>query len=74
MEDTALAQQLIDTVRRTVNADAALVQDRVAYTLNYMSQVATPNVHTLNHIRHILRGQLDSVVALSAASKIEEEG
>jgi hypothetical protein len=69
MQDTDLAQQLIDTVRRTVNAEAALVQDRVAYALEYMNSVATPNMKTLSHIEWILTGKYDSMIALNATNQ-----
>lgn len=71
MQDTALAQQLIDTVRRTVNAEAALVQDRVAYALHYIEQLDQPNGHAVHHVRRILTGGYDSMIALTAADKIE---
>lgn len=65
-ESNALAQQLIDTVRRELDTEAALVADRVAYALEYVDAVDQPNEHTLKHIRWILTGEYDSAVKASA--------
>ena len=72
MTDAELAQQLIDTVRREVNAEAALVRDRVAYALRYMDDVERPNQHTLTHLRWILTGTYDRQVWAFAARQDEE--
>lgn len=63
-ESTDLAQQLIDTVRRELDEEAALTRDRVAYALFYIDTVDRPNEHTLKHIRWILTGKHDSAVRL----------
>lgn len=68
-ESNDLAQRLIDTVRRELNEEAALVQDRVAYALEYVDNIARPNMHTLQHIRWILTGEYDNTVRIFASKK-----
>lgn len=72
-ESNALAQQLIDTVRRELDAEATLVRGRVAYTLEYISQVREPNRITLVHIESMLTGGYDPLIAEQARTKTKKE-
>lgn len=69
--EESMARDLIDHIKRTHTPRLALLEDRIAAAIDYMSKVTAPNRVTLDHVRWYLDGSYDGTIAHQVADRIE---